>query len=146
MNGKDIEAVLQQEGVFVSTTVGVSMYPMLRDRRDTIIIRPCTGRLKKYDIPLYRCGEKYILHRIVKVEPDSYVICGDNCRNREYGVRDGQILGVLAGFYRGAKPVDMNGIGYRAYVRLWCAAYPLRYGYKSARILLGRLYRKIRKL
>ena len=75
------------------------MYPMLRDRRDTIMIRPVEGRLKKYDVPLYRRGyrrgEAYVLHRIVKVLPDSYVICGDNCFKKEYGIREEQILGVL---------------------------------------------------
>ena len=46
MNEKShIEDVLAENGVFVSTTVGMSMYPMLRNRRDTIIIRPYTGRL-----------------------------------------------------------------------------------------------------
>ena len=33
-----IEDVIQKDGVYVSTTAGVSMYPMLRNRRDTIII------------------------------------------------------------------------------------------------------------
>ena len=80
-----IEDVLREKGLYVSTTAGVSMYPMLRDRRDTIMIRPAEGRLKKYDVPLYRRGEAYVLHRIVKVLPDSYVICGDNCFKKEYG-------------------------------------------------------------
>ena len=69
-----IEDVLREKGLYVSTTAGVSMYPMLRDRRDTIMIRPAEGRLKKYDVPLYRRGKAYVLHRIVKVLPDSYVI------------------------------------------------------------------------
>lgn len=134
MNEKShIEDVLAENGVFVSTTVGMSMYPMLRNRRDTIIIRPYTGRLKKYDVPLYKCREKYILHRIVEVLPDSYVICGDNCMQREYGITDEQILGVLTGFYRGKKEVDMNGLAYRSYVRLWCALFPLRYLYKRVK-------------
>lgn len=65
-----IEEVLASQGVYISTTSGVSMYPMLRDRRDTIIIRPVSGRLKKYEVPLYRRGEDYVLHRIVKVTPE----------------------------------------------------------------------------
>ena len=74
---RTIEEVLKEDGVFVSTTAGMSMYPMLRNRRDTIIVKPYEGRLKKYDIPLYKRNGTYILHRIVKVLPDSYVICGD---------------------------------------------------------------------
>lgn len=52
-----IEEVFEKEGVFVSTTAGVSMYPMLRHRRDTIVIRPVTGRLKNM-IFLYINGER----------------------------------------------------------------------------------------
>ena len=71
-----IEQVLEREGVYVATISGVSMYPMLRNRRDTIVVTPCKGRLEKYDVPLYRVGKKYVLHRILEVRPDSYVIRG----------------------------------------------------------------------
>lgn len=112
-----IEDVIQKDGVYVSTTAGVSMYPMLRNRRDTIIIKPVTGRLKRYDVPLYRRGNEYVLHRIVTVKPESYVICGDNCMRKEYNITVQQIIGVLAGFYRDGKEVDMNGWKYRLYCR-----------------------------
>lgn len=126
MNLKKVEEVLKEEGVFVSTTSGYSMYPLLRDRRDTIIVSPCEGRLKKYDVPLYKSGGRYILHRIVKVLPDAYVVCGDNCTCKEYGITDEQILGVLSGLYRDGKRVNINGKVYFTYSRLWVALYPLR--------------------
>lgn len=137
---RKIEDVLAEEGVFVSTTVGCSMYPMIRNRKDTIVISPYEGRLKKYDIPLYRRGTNYILHRIVEVRPDSYVICGDNCMEKEYGITDEQILGVLSGFYRGGHPVNLNSWFYKVYVRCWCAMYPIRRLWKKicSRVLIGR--------
>lgn len=121
-----IEQVLKQKGIYVGTTVGNSMYPMLRNRRDTIVIRPYEGRLKKYDVPLYKRGDTYILHRIIDVLPDSYTICGDNCINREYGIKDNQIVGVLTEFYRGDKKIELNQRGYRFYVKLRTAGYPFR--------------------
>ena len=133
-----IEEVLASQGVYISTTSGVSMYPMLRDRRDTIIIRPVSGRLKKYEVPLYRRGEDYVLHRIVKVTPEGYVICGDNCLKQEYQVTDREIIGVLRGFYRGDREVDMNGCGYRLYCRFWVAVYPVRYVVKRSWMLVKR--------
>lgn len=136
-----IEHILEKNGVFVGTTSGVSMYPMLRDRRDTIVIRPVSGRLQKYDVPLYRRGTQYVLHRIVEVRPQEYVIIGDNCIQKEY-VKDDQVLGVLTEFYRGEKHVDMNGRKYRAYVRIWCALYPIRMWYKKGRGFLARLLKK----
>ena len=122
-----IEDIIKENGVYVSTTVGVSMYPMLRNRRDTVMIKPVASRLKRYDVPLYRRGDDYVLHRIVAVKPEGYVICGDNCMKREYNITDQQIIGVLDGFYRDGKEVDMNGWKYRLYSRVWVALYPVRY-------------------
>ena len=138
-----IEDVLREKGLYVSTTAGVSMYPMLRNRRDTIMIRPPEGRLKKYDVPLYRRGKAYVLHRIVKVLPDSYVICGDNCLEKEYGIREEQIIGVLVGFCRDGKQVNMEGIPYRLYVRIWVFLYPVRACWKRLRSAAGRVKRRL---
>lgn len=138
-----IEEVLKEKNVYVSTTVGVSMYPMLRNRRDTIVIRPYEGRLKKYDVPLYKRGNDYVLHRIVKVLPDSYIICGDNCLNKEYGITDEQILGVLTEFYRDGTHIDMSSTGYRLYSRVWVMIYPVRTVLKKMRAAAGRVKRKL---
>lgn len=134
-----IEEILQQNGFYISTTVGTSMYPMLRNRQDTIVIRPVTQPLRKYDVPLYKRQEDYVLHRIVKVTSKGYVLCGDNCLNREYGITDQQIIGVLSEFIRGEKEVDLNSIGYKNYCRIWVATYPVRYLLKIGYILLKKL-------
>lgn len=134
-----IEEILQQNGFYISTTVGTSMYPMLRNRQDTIVIRPVTQPLRKYDVPLYKRQDDYVLHRIVKVTPKGYVICGDNCLNREYGITDQQIIGVLSEFIRGEKEVDLNSRGYKSYCRIWVAIYPVRYLLKMGYILLKKL-------
>ena len=120
-----IEESLCINGYYASTTAGTSMYPLLRHRRDNIVVRPCNGRLKKYDVPLYKVGEKYVLHRIIKVLPDGYVICGDNCINKEYNIKDENILGVLTEGYRNDKKINMDGLPYKIYVRMCRFLYPL---------------------
>lgn len=121
----DIEEVIKREGVYVSTTSGISMYPMLRDRRDTIVVTPTSERLKKYDVALYRRGDSYVLHRVIKVLPDSYVIRGDNCIAKERGITDRDILGKLTSFYRKDKEVNMNGIPYKLYSRFIRVVHPV---------------------
>ncbi len=121
-----IEETLREHGVFVTTTVGVSMEPLFKNRRDTVEIVPVTGRLSKYDVPLYRRRDDYVLHRVVKVLPDSYVICGDNCIGKEYGITDEDIVGVMVAFDRKNKHYTVNHLGYRLYARLRVAQYPLR--------------------
>ena len=117
MNLTEIKKVLSEEGMFVSTTSGVSMYPLLRNRRDTIIVTPIDERLKKYDVALFLRGDSYVLHRVIKVLPDSYLIRGDNCIMPDK-VMDADILGKLTGIYRGDKEIDMQGRGYKMYSRL----------------------------
>lgn len=112
--------------MYVGTVTGNSMYPMLRSRRDTIVVRPCAGRLGRYDVALYKRGEKYVLHRVLEVRQDDYVIRGDNCLAKEYGITDGDVLGVLTAFHRDEHPVSLESIWYKLYVRIWCRAVPIR--------------------
>ena len=140
---KTIEESLEESGIYVGLTKGVSMRPMLREGRDTILITPKVGRLKKYDVPLYRRGEDYVLHRVVEVREDNYVICGDNCLEREYGVKDDQIVGVLSGFRRGGKYVAIDDVWYLLYAKLWVGLYPIRRCFMR---LCGWAHRAIRSL
>mgnify|MGYP003390930927 CR=1 FL=1 len=142
---KKIEDVLGEEGIFVSTMSGYSMYPMLRNRRDTIVVKTYEGRLKKFDVPLYKQGSRYILHRIIEVRPESYVIRGDNCEQKEYGITDEHILGVLVGFYRDDKQIDMNGWKYKLYVQLQYRLYGLRWIMRRARNLAAKVFRWFKK-
>ena len=128
MNTYSFEEVLAKDGYLVYTNVGFSMLPLLRQHRDIIEIRrkdPAI-RCKRYDAVLYKRGDKYILHRILKVCPKDYVICGDNCIWREYGVTDDQILGVLARIVRNGKSIYPTDMKYKIYVHLWCDFFHVR--------------------
>ncbi len=124
MIGSNIEEALKQDGVYISTTAGVSMYPMLRHRRDTIVVTPCAERLKKYDVALYCRGGKYVLHRVIKVLPDSYIIRGDNCILREH-IPNSDILGRLTRCYRKEREIKLNGFAYKAYSKIIVALNPI---------------------
>ena len=112
-----IEKYIKQNGEFIAIPVGTSMYPMLRNRKDTIVVTPTQARLKKYDVALYRRGDSYVLHRVIKVLPDSYVIRGDNCALKEY-VPNSSVLGKLTEVWRADKKLNMQCASYKAYSRL----------------------------
>lgn len=121
------EDLLERDGVLVYTNVGYSMMPLLRQRKDIIEIRKKTsGRCKKYDVVLYKRGEKYILHRILKVLPEGYLIAGDHCVFVEKDIKDENILGVMTRVVRDGKTITPENKLYKLYVHLWCDVYPLR--------------------
>ena len=121
------EDVIERDGRLVYTNVGDSMRPLIRQDRDILIIEKYEGRLKKYDVPLYkRDSGQYVLHRILKVRPNDYVICGDNRYSKEYGITDRHIIGVLTAVVRDGKEIPINDWRYRIYVHLWCDFFPIR--------------------
>ena len=135
----NIEGQIEAQGYYVSTTVGWSMYPMLRNRRDRIVLLPKGDeRLKKYDLPLYhRPDGKYILHRIIGVRKDHYVIRGDNTYVKEY-IPEEWIIGYVSEFYREDRHILTSSKAYRLYAILWNFIYPLRWLYvKSERFAYG---------
>lgn len=147
------EALRENEEVAVLTS-GISMEPMLRQHRDIVIIKRVNGRLKKNDVPLYRRSgcDRFVLHRILKVTNDGYVIRGDNLYKKEYDVKDDDIIGVLKAFYRDGKYYDCEkSRKYKTYVFLMRTSYPFRYFWKfRLRPFLGKVKRfflkqKIRK-
>lgn len=124
---QSIESVLNERGFLVYPNVGTSMMPLLRQGKDLMEIRKKpAGRCNKYDAVLYKRGERYILHRILKVREHDYIIVGDNCWRREFGIKDEQILGVLTGVMRDGKRIDVNDMRYQRYVHLWCDFFPIR--------------------
>ncbi len=140
------EELLAQDGYLIYTNVGISMLPLLRQRRDVIEIRAKgPGRCGKYDIVLYRRGNKYILHRILKVLPQGYVIAGDHNTFREYDVTDGMILGTVHRIIRNGREITMDNRLYRLYVHLWCDFYPVRAGILSGKVRLWRLLSRIKR-
>jgi signal peptidase I len=137
----NIEEFMQQNGFFMNVVDGISMYPMLRSKRDIVVIKPYEGRLKKYDVPLYKVNNDYILHRIIKVLPDSYVMRGDNRMDKEYGIKDEDIIGVLTSFHRDKKEICVENKWYCLYSRLWNYIFPIRLLYKKCRGFAGRIKR-----
>lgn len=122
------EDLLQQDGYLVYTNIGCSMMPLLREKRDVIEIRKKeSGRCKKYDVVLYKRGDRYILHRILKVLPQGYIIAGDHNTFIEKDITDDRILGVMTRVVRDGKTISVDDFWYKAYVHLWCDVYPVRF-------------------
>ena len=137
------EEILAKEGRLIYSNVGDSMLPLIRQNRDLVVIERPAGRLRKFDVPLYRRDSgQYVLHRVLKVRENDYVLCGDNRCSRETGITDRHVLGVLTAVIRDRKELSVNDWRYRLYVRLWCGLFPLRVFLLRGIFVLKRIKRK----
>ena len=86
-----------------------------------------------------------MLHRILKVRENDYVICGDNRWQRETGITDRHILGVLTAIVRDGKTLSVRDPAYQRQVRLWCRFFWLRAMILWTKALPGRVRRKLKR-
>lgn len=149
MNSKKItfEEEIERHGKLIYPNVGTSMMPLIRQGKDLmVIVRKPEGRLKKYDVPLYkRDNGQYVLHRILKVRRDDYVVCGDHCRQKEYGITERHIIGVLDAVVRNGKTISVTDWKYQIYVHLWCDLFPVRSFLLWMKSVPGKLKRILKK-
>lgn len=137
-----IEEVLRDKGVYIGPTVGVSMLPMLKNRRDTIVVKAKTERLKPLDVALYKRGDTYILHRVLEVTESGYIIRGDNCYSDEI-VPEGAVIGVLTEFFRKGKHIFCTDKKYINYAKRRVKSYKSRLFFVKVKTKCKRIIKKI---
>ncbi len=139
-----IEEQLEKDGYVLELSVGTSMEPMLKQRREQLLIEKISSPLKNNDVVLYkRDSGQYVLHRIVSKRKSHYIIRGDN-RYINENVCPNQIIGILKGFYRGDKFIDCKkNAGYVIYVVFWRLTYPFRFLFDKLFLLVRRIISRL---
>ena len=136
MDAVSYEELLEREVRVITHVVGQSMEPLLHDRASIVVVeavRSCPPR--RGDVVLYRTGGVYILHRVLRIEPERYIIRGDNTWILEYVPR-AHVLGTMTAFYR--RPEGRETLPKDPAYRLYCALLPL---IRIARRIVGKLRR-----
>lgn len=136
---------INRDGCVKFTPKGNSMLPTLRNNLDSVTLMKPRFPLKKYDIVFYlRDNGQYVLHRIVKAEPDgTYIMRGDNQFCNEAGLRAEQIIGVVKKFTRKGREYTGDEWFYKLYCIIWCRAVNLRRVLRRMRIIAGKIKRKL---
>lgn len=115
---------------------GTSMLPLIKQGEDSVTISPVSGKLKKYDVPLYlRKNGQFVLHRIIDVRKDGYVMCGDNQCNFEYGIDDTCIIGIMTQIIKPDKIICVTDKQYLSYCKK-----------RVLKIFIKRIYRKFKRM
>ncbi len=120
---------LLREGKGVRITVtGNSMYPFLRDKKDSVVLYSTSmDKVKAGDIILIkRKGGNYVLHRVILKGKQSVYILGDAQRRIEGPICSNQILAKAEVIYRGERKISVNHWFIRKLSLLWTVAIPFR--------------------
>lgn len=112
-----IRQALEEHKKIVQPFRGISMLPMLEAEKDAVELVAAEGCLQKYDLALFqRKNGQLVLHRIIAVKKNHYLICGDNSTAVEKVPKD-RIVAVASGFYKDGKYVSCQDEAYLAYVQ-----------------------------
>lgn len=141
MNNTTIIEELSKGNSFTYFTIGVSMRPLLKERKTHVMINPIDS-LKKYDIVLYvRDNHQYVLHRLLRIDNEYYYMRGDNTFKLER-IRKDQAIGVVSVIYRHNKYIDVkSNSNYKVYIFFNLISYPIRFVIH----LMKRIIRKVLK-
>jgi hypothetical protein len=117
--GKEQIEELESHGRYISVPSGISMRPMIRGRKDAVMIEKLSDEPKRYDLVMYiRGNNQGVIHRVIRKRAENYVICGDNCWQLEY-VKPEQIRGIVTEFHRKGKWHSVDEKAYKLYVHIW---------------------------
>ncbi len=135
---------LVEGGNSVSLIVsGMSMFPFLEHERDTVYFEAPKRGLRKGDVIFYqRKNGQYVMHRIYKVEGDSFFIVGDAQNVIEGPVLREQIFAVVTKVRRKGKLLDASSLTWKFFERVWINVIP----YRRVLMLPYRAARKVRRI
>ena len=137
-----IREELERDGSVRIHPMGVSMLPMIRQGRDSVVLSRLPDKLKKYDVILYqRENGQFVLHRLVKLKR-GYVFWGDNDFEHEHGVERSQMIARVSSFYRDDKHIDACDASYRLYCHAWYGSRGLRKIIRRTVVLIYRMLKK----
>ncbi len=121
-----IKEQLDNGGTVELPITGTSMLPLLVQGRDSVRLAPAE-KVKINDIIFYRRDNgAFVLHRIIDIDSKGYVLCGDNQWVKEYGITDGNIIGVVVAITRDGKVFSVDDKKYVKYCKRWLKLFPFR--------------------
>lgn len=121
-----IKEQLESGRTVVLPITGTSMLPLLVAGRDNVILTS-VEKPNINDIIFYRRDNgQFVLHRIIGIDENGYILCGDNQWVKEYGIKDHNIIGIVTEINRNGKSFSINETKYVKYYKRWLKLFPIR--------------------
>ncbi len=120
--------IIEQGGTAWITVTGMSMYPFLKEGRDSVELSKADFlQLKKGAIVLIRrVNGDFVLHRILKVEKNCFYMIGDAQQWVEGPLLPNQLFAVVRKIKRNGRVISCDNLKLRFCVFTWLHVIPLR--------------------
>jgi signal peptidase I len=115
------------EGKKVSLYVqGDSMRPFLKNGDKVLLTSASSRRIKKGAIILARSSMGIVLHRVIQVNEDSYLLAGDAHSKQVEKASVADVIGIVVGAHRYGKEIHLDSSYKRFLSFLWGVLRPFR--------------------
>ena len=106
-----ITEVLENGSKVTITASGHSMEPLIHDGKDNVVLKKPERKFRKGDIVFYkRNSGQLVLHRIIGKDEKGFILRGDNQWQKEYGIKENQIIAVLDSVEKNGKAHKSDGL------------------------------------
>ncbi len=124
-----VSEILNHGGHAWISVTGMSMYPFLRENRDSVELKAVSFKdINRGDIVLIkRSTGLYVLHRVLKKTDDSFFMIGDAQRWIEGPLEPDQLIAVVCAVRRGRRIIECDNKLWSILVGLWLKIIPLRH-------------------
>lgn len=124
----EVAEFIRQGRTVTLTARGNSMNPFIVDRRDRVVLSPCTdAQLQPGAVVLALTDDhRYVLHRIVRRQGDELTLLGDGNLRQTERTDTGRVIGLLTAVIRKGRTYPTDGAVWLRYSRWWRRLTPAR--------------------
>ena len=132
-----VESELSAGRSVIFKVKGNSMYPFLRNGIDSVRLAPVNQPLVKNDVVIFKYYGNQILHRIIKIDGERYILQGDGIIiNREH-CRKEDVIGVVTHIFRGeGRMIPVTSLKWKILSWIWLS---LRFARRYLLTILRRI-------
>lgn len=114
-----VRSLLERSKTCAFVPKGTSMWPFLKNKKQTVIISREVENINLYDVIFYTTKDgREVLHRVINLTKDGYETCGDALKETEF-VKKENVFGVMQGYYKGKKLISAKDEKYLIRVDKW---------------------------
>ncbi len=117
-----VEEELSQDRPVTFRVRGNSMFPLLKDGKDSVMLYPCVGEeLRVMDVVLFKYKGRHVMHRIVSIDGDKLSMQGDGLPMTYEHCLRGDVLGRVGFVIKSSgKKLDVHSKKWMWPSALWC--------------------------